>query len=304
LAKGSLDATMNTSNTKKVLIGPWDHGPHSNVSPYAPSKKVEFNMYAEMLRFFDRYLKGIKNGIDSEPRFTYYSIGDEAWKSSAVWPPKEAATSKMYFSANKGIVSAPSKIQSGNLNYAVDYTATSGPTTRWNSLTELYMHGPSNYADRRKEDEKLLSFTSEKILGNTTIAGNPVIHLNFSADANDATVFCYIEDVAPDSSVTYVTEGTFRPVHRKLSDEVYKTSYPNHTYKKEDAEPLKSGENVMLTFDLLPISYQFKKDHRIRVSIAGSDLGHFNLPKDKPAHFQISTSAENASFIELPVTGE
>ncbi len=304
LAKGAIDASLNTNNTKKVLIGPWDHGPRNNVSPFATSKKVNFNMYVEMLRFFDRYLKNIKNGIDTEPLYTYFSIGDETWKNSAVWPPKDEHMVKMYFSANKDAVSSLSKIQGGSLNYTVDYTASSGPTTRWNSLTDLYMHGPSNYPDRRVEDEKLLSFTSEKVSGNTLIAGNPVVHLNFSADANDATVFCYIEDIAPDSSVTYVTEGSFRPIHRKLSDEAYKTPYPNHTYKKEDAEPLKSGENVPLTFDLLPISYQIKKDHRIRVSIAGSDVGHFNLPKEKPAHFQISTNAENASFIELPVVNE
>lgn len=301
LAKGAIDAAMNTDNTKKVLIGPWDHGPQSNVSPYAGSKKVGFNIHAEMLRFFDRYLKGIKNGIDNEPLYTYYSVGDEIWKNSSVWPPVNVRGEKIYLSATKDAVTTAVKIKSGIVNYNVDYTTTTGLTTRWNSLTTLYMHGPTNYADRRKEDEKLLCFTSDKLTATTDIAGAPVITLNFAADANDANVFCYIEDVGPDSSVTYVTEGTFKPVHRKLSAEVYKTPYPNHTYKKTDAEPYKSNETVQLTFDLLPISYQFKKDHRIRISIAGADAGHFNVPKNKPAHFYITTNIENPSFIELPV---
>ena len=300
LAKGALDGALNTSNTRKVLIGPWDHGPHDNVSPFSATKKVEFNVHLEMLRFFDHYLKGIKNGIEGEPEYSYYSIGEESWKTSNTWPPKNERAVKMYFSANKEMVSTASKSQGGLLSYAVDYSATTGLTSRWNSVTDLYRHGHTNYSDRRKEDEKLLSFTSNKIGANLNIAGNPVIHLNFMADAGDATVFCYIEDVAPDSSVTYVTEGMFRPVQRKLSDEVYKTPYPNHTYKKEDALPYKSGEQVSLTFDIQPIAYQFKKDHCIRISIAGADAGHFNLPKDKPTHFQINT-AENTSFIELPV---
>ncbi len=304
LAKGCLDATMNTGNTRKVLIGPWDHGPRNNVSPYAASKKVDFNIHAEMLRFFDHYLKGIKNGIDEEALFTYFSIGDETWKNSNVWPPQNEQVQKLYFSANKGAVMASSNIKAGSVNYVVDYTATSGLTSRWNSVTDLYMHGPTNYANRKQEDAKLLSFTSEKLSAITTVAGTPVITLNFSADAADATVFCYLEDVAPDSSVTYVTEGTFRALHRKVSEEGYKTSYPNHTYKKADGEPYKSGQEVSLTFDLLPISYQFKAGHYIRVSIAGADAGHFNLPKEKPAHFNISSSAASPSLIELPVVTE
>jgi hypothetical protein len=304
LAKGCLDASLNTSNTRKVLIGPWDHGPRNNVSPYASSKKIDFDVHAEMLRFFDRYLKGIKNGIDDEQLYTYFSVGEEAWKNSNVWPPKDEYPQKFYFSADNNTVMVPSKIKSGTVNYTIDYTSTSGLTSGWNSLVPTYMHGPTNYPDRRKEDEKLLSFTTDKLPGRIDIAGSPVISMNFSADANDATVFCYLEDVGPDSSVTYVTEGMFRPLQRKPDSETYKTPYPNHSFKKADSVAYKSGETVQLIFDLLPIAYQFKKDHRIRVSIAGTDAGHFNLPQDKPAHFQISSSAASPSLIELPVVPE
>ena len=304
LAKGCLDASLNTANTRKVLIGPWDHGPRNNVSPYATSKKIDFNIHAEMLRFFDHYLKGIKNGIDEEPLYTYFSVGDETWKNSAAWPPQNERTEKFYLSSDKTSVMVPTKIKGGTLDYTIDYTSSSGLTSGWNSLVPTYMHGPTNYPDRRKEDEKLLSFTSEELPANTAIAGTPVITLNFSADANDAGVFCYLEDVGPDSSVVYVTEGTFRPVQRKADTETYKTPYPNHSYKKTDAEAYKSGETVQLTFDLLPIAYEFKKGHHIRVSIAGPDAGHFNLPKEKPAHFKISSSTENPSLITLPVITE
>jgi len=301
LAKGCLDASLNTTNTRKVLIGPWDHGPRNNVSPYATSKKINFDVHAEMLRFFDRYLKGIKNGIDDEPLYTYFSVGDEAWKNSNVWPPANERTERFYFCTNNCAVRVPSKIKGGVLDYTIDYTATSGLTSGWNSLVPTYMHGPTNYPDRRKEDEKMLCFTSEELPANTDIAGSPVISINFSADANDATVFCYLEDVAPDNSVTYVTEGTFRPVQRKADTETYKTPYPNHSYKKSDAEAYKSGETVLLEFDLLPIAYEFKKGHHIRVAIAGADAGHFNLPQDKPAHFKITSTTESPSLIKLPV---
>lgn len=302
LAKGAIDGWLNTSNTKKVLIGPWDHGPHGNVSPWAASQKVGFNVKLEMLRFFDRYLKGIKNGIDEEPVMTYYSVGDETWKTTSNWPVKNEEQLKLFFSADKNLETTNTKIVEGPVTYNVDYTASSGNTTRWNSLTEAYMHGPSHYPDRRTEDEKLLSFTSEKLTATTEIAGAPVVSFSFAANANDATVFCYLEDVAPDSSVTYVSEGMLRPMQSKLvKNACYKTCYPDHTYKKADAISFHKDESVQLTFDLLPIAYQFKKDHKIRISIAGSDIGHFNLPEEKPTRFVVNSNKAGSSYLELPV---
>jgi hypothetical protein len=55
---------------------------------------------------------------------------------------------------------------------------------------------------------------------------------------------------------------------------------------------------------MLPISYQFRKGHRIRISIAGADAGHFNLPSPQPTHFDISTSTAFPSYIELPVVNK
>ncbi|MDB5283875.1 MAG: hypothetical protein JWO06_2950 [Bacteroidota bacterium] len=302
LAKGCIDATQNTSNTRKVLIGPWDHGPRNNVSPYSNTKKVKFKVKDEMLRFFDHYLKGINNGIDAEPLYTYFSVGEETWKTSEAWPPKNEETMKMYLSSDKSLATSADKLNVGSVNYNIDYTATSGNTSRWNSLTTLYMHGHSNYEDRKTEDQKLLSFTSTPLSSDKVLAGNPMMYLNLAADANDATVFCYLEDVGPDGSVTYVTEGMMRPMDRKLvQGACYKTCYPNHSFSKVDGLDYKKDETVQLTFNLLPISYQFKQGHSVRVSVAGADVGHFNFPDQKPTRFTISSDKVNPSYVELPV---
>lgn len=304
LAKGCLDDWLNTPNTKKVLIGPWDHGPRDDVSPFAVNKKVKFDLETEMLRFFDHYLKGIDNGIDKEPVFTYYTVGEEKWNTAGGWPVEGEAAKRMYLSGDKTLSFSMDKFSAGTLNYFVDYTATSGKTAGWNSLTDQYMSGPSNYPDRRKEDEKLLCLTSGALASAITLTGTPVVYLNFSADNTDANVFCYLEDVAPDSSVTYITEGTFRALQRKInSSGPYKTLYPNHSYTKADALPLKPNENVKIVFDLLPISYEVKAGHRIRVSIAGADEGHFNQPSVKSVLFHIKTTPGDPSYIELPVVG-
>lgn len=303
LTRSVLDASLNTENTRKVLIGPWDHGPANNVSPYAVSKKVNFDMLSEMLRFFDYYLKGIDNGIENEPKYTYYTVGEESWETSNTWPPRDTAPQKFYLSTNKTLSPGPvPMIYSGSVCYYLDTTTTSGSSSRWNSVTDLFMNGPTNYPDRKEEDKKLLCFTSDPITEPTEITGHPVVRLNLSADADDATIFCYLEDVAPDGSVTYVTEGMIRPIDRRISaNPAYHTPYPDHSYRKDDQMKFNRGEIVKIIFDMLPISYQFAKGHRIRVSIAGADAGHFNLLASRPTHFDISTSEAAPSYIELPV---
>ncbi len=305
LSKSCTDGFLSISNTEKVLIGPWDHGPSDNASPYALSKKISFSIYTEMLRFLDFHLKGIDNGIENEPAVTYYTIGEETWENSNTWPPMNEQKVKLFLSADKTIQASAVNVSAGTTPYKVDYTATTGLNSRWNSVTALYKHGPTNYSDRRTEDEKLLSYTSPPLTKATEITGHPVVNLQFSADANDATVFCYLEDVAPDSSVTYVTEGMLRPSFRKISDDVvYKTAYPDHSYRKEDEENYNKGETVSLSIDLLPISYQFKKDHQIRISIAGTDAGHFDLPEHRPGTFTINCGTANGSFLQLPVVSK
>jgi len=113
--------------------------------------------------------------------------------------------------------------------------------------------------------------------------------------------FVYLEDVAPDGSVTYVTEGSFRPMHRKISKTDYQYPGPYHSFKKADALPYIANETVQLSFDLAPIAYQFKQGHAIRIAIAGADIEHFDFPDDIPTQFNIPIHHVDASFIELPI---
>lgn len=301
LAKSVIEGYLNTSNTKRILLGPWDHGPHDNASPYATSKKIDFDIYAEMLRFFDFYLKGIPNGIDQEPPVHYYTIGEEKWHSAPTWPLPNEKKVTWYLSADRRLYTATEKILPGTIRYSINYHITSGGCSRYNSVTALYRNGPTHYADRKNISSQLLTFTTSPMEEDLTITGHPVVHLWWSADANDAHVFAYLEDVAPDGSVTYITEGTFRPLHRKISESDYRYPGPFHSYKQQDALPYKAKDTVLLRFDCLPISYQLKKGHSLQLAIAGADIEHFDLPDEIPSSFTIFCKPAMLSHLEIPV---
>lgn len=303
LQKSLLDGMNNTKNTQKVLLGPWDHGPQNNVSPFAASKQVDFPVRLEMLRFFDFYLKGIDNGIDKEPKLRYYTMGEETWKSSEVWPLANQKRVKLFFNADHTLSSEIKK--EGILNYEVDYTASSGNTSRWNSITQLFMNGPTNYADRAEEDKKLISFTTAPLQNVTEITGHPWADIYWSGDDVDATVFAYLEDVSPDGKVTYITEGMFRPIHCRINEQgLYVCDIPQHSYLKADAKNYEANQMIRLQFEMLPTSYQIKKGHSIRVSFAGADVGHFDLTDMCPQNFFFGCSKIYPSAIDLPIVQE
>lgn len=302
LQKSLLDGMLNTRNTEKVLLGPWDHGPQNNVSPFAPTKQVNFAVKLEMLRFFDFHLKGINNGIDKEPKLRYFTVGEETWKTTNIWPLPTQNRTKLFLNADNSLT--PQIEKEGVLKYKIDYTASSGNTSRWNSVTQLFMNGPTNYANRAEEDKKLLSFTSAPLENVTEITGHPWVDVFWSADAADATLFAYLEDVSPDGSVTYITEGMFRPIHRKITEQkLYSSDIPNHSYLKKDAMPYQPNEMVRLQFEMLPISYQINKGHSIRISFAGADVGHFDVTDIQPQNFAFGCGKVYPSAIDLPIVG-
>ena len=66
----------------------------------------------ESLCYFDHYLKGRDNGTP-EKELIYYTLGEEAWKTTDVWPPQGFDTRRYYFSENESLASEPPSSASG-----------------------------------------------------------------------------------------------------------------------------------------------------------------------------------------------
>ncbi|MGE0556503.1 MAG: CocE/NonD family hydrolase, partial [Gemmatimonadales bacterium] len=78
----------------------------------------------EQLRWYDRWLKGIENGVDREPPVLAY-VANEGWREEEAWPPAGAKPTPLYLdSANTLASRAPSG--GGNDRYLTDFTHSSG----------------------------------------------------------------------------------------------------------------------------------------------------------------------------------
>lgn len=283
----------------KLILGPWTHGGQFNSSPWNTGR-TRFNHHAELMKFFDYYLKGKDTGVANEPRVHYFTMGEEKWKSSDTWPPKAEIVGYYLRENSQLMLAAPEKAGSFD-EYKVDQTHGTGKFARWNTLLDAGLM--ARYPDRKNQDEKLLVYDSEPLANEMEVTGHPVVRLWVSSTADDGAFFVYLEDVAPDGTVRYVTEGQLRALHRKISRESDPTNSigPYHSFKKADAQPLQPGVPAELAFGLQPVSYLFKKGHRIRVAVAGADKDHFVMIPKEPPVIKLYHQTELASRIELPV---
>jgi putative CocE/NonD family hydrolase len=302
-ALGSSRLFNNLKGTQnKLIIGPWDHGSMYNCSPYV-QQKCTFDRMSEVMRFFDYHLKKKENGLNQEPAVRYFTMGEEQWKTSAVWPPANTTNQTFYFSTNHQLSNQqPVPEQAGYDTYITDTTAGTGSNTRSESLV-LRLTSPKMYDSRTERDKKLICYNTLKLDTDVEVTGHPIITLYVDVDATDAGFFVYLEDIDEKGEVHYITEGIFRALHRNSTGDLgYKDIVPQYTYQKNFSKPLKSGEISKLEFDLLPVSHLFRKGHTIRLAISCSDNDHYKKIAPNGTTVKIHRSILYSSKINLPIT--
>jgi putative CocE/NonD family hydrolase len=303
---GTLGRYMTISNPQQVFIGPWDHGARHDADPFnlvdTPVQPASDEQFASMLAFFDRYLKD-DAAAPVESTITYYTLGAARWATTSVWPPVGFGGRSWYFGADGQLTTDRLRDDHGAEAYRVDYDATTGRHNRW--YTNNGGGGDVVYGDRASEDKKLLVFTSNPFNADTEITGHPIVTLFVRSTHDDGLFIVYLEDVAPDGTVTYITEGQLRGVMRRESGEAppYAKIGPHRSELRADAMPLVPGEVTKLTIELWATSVLIRAGHRLRVAIAGADrdtFGRYPLSGEVPT-ITVERNAHYPSHITLPV---
>jgi len=305
VAKGVLQKYLTFNTPQKLVIGPTGHklgnivdlyGEVGNEPSFSAAPK---EICEDMLDYFDRHLKE-----DSEQRekrrILYFTYGVNEWNETGTWPPECVTDRVWYFSKNKSLEPEAPRNKEGSDRYTIDFTATTGEQNRWMAQMGLDVH----YGDRREEDKKLLTYMSVPLENDLEITGSPSVYLYISFDHTDGAFHVYLEDVSPEGRVTYLTEGLLRAIHRKEKNPSQAPFVPlgiYHTFRKEDAEPLVTGEVTEIGITLLPISTVFRKGHSIRVAIAGHDKAMKDrYPKKGVPEITLERNSVYPSRIILP----
>ncbi len=301
-SNGTIERWLSLRNkAKRFILGPWDHGARTHVSPYRRAMLPDFKLLAEMLRFFDHHLKGLDNGLARERPIHYFTLVEERWKAADTWPPPEAKPVGLYLDAGNRL--APRKpAAAGKDDYRVDPGFGSGLDTRHERLSARAVE--TYYKSWSGKDATLLCYTGAPLDADTEVTGHPVVTLHLATTERDGALFVYLEDVHPDGKTEYVTEGAFRLRHRKLAApwRHLKVIGPFHSFRKRDAALMTPGKPEEIAFALLPVSWLFRRGHRIRVAISGVDRDHYSrVTMGRIPTLTVQRGGRRASRIELPI---
>lgn len=271
---GAFFTFKNLSPQTKLIVGPGGHCDWD-----LAQRETGFDIVVEELRFFDYWLKGVKNGVMDEPRVTYFTYNAPAgktWQQARDWPlPNQRPT-----------------------DYHLGGGALALKAAAAGSAETLTGDQPNISSIDIRPQAGGLAFDTAVLDRDVQITGHPVLRLWIATDLKDADLTAILEDVAPDgATVTHNMVGLLRASRRAEAKPPYDNlGLPWHSHLEKDARPLVAGQPTELAVDLLPMSYVFKAGHRIRLRVAFSDPAG-----GKGAKVQVLSGPKTPSRITLPM---
>ncbi len=268
----------------RVVIGPWIH-----------CNNDSFPLLDEALRFFDHHLKGIDNGFAREAPIVYHRVNapaEQAWRATARWPLPQQ-TLQGWTLAGDALL--PPGATAGTAAGRREVEARPG--------LACVAEGAASTIQPCALPGQGIAYRSAPLESAIEVTGHPQVSLWISAAGEDAHVFAYLQDVAPDGTVTPVTEGRLRAALRAAHQAPYvlPAGLTWHRAHGADVQPLTAEQPVHLQFDMMPTSWVFRPGHRLQVAIAGADHREKNRPATLAPRFAVLSDEQRPAQVRLPV---
>ncbi|MFM0470549.1 CocE/NonD family hydrolase [Paraburkholderia strydomiana] len=256
-SNGAITRFLTRANSNdRLLLGSWDHGARTFVSPWREQEAPAFNLLAELLRFFDTHLLDRTTGQADEAPIHYYNVHAEQWQSATTWPPVSQRI-RLSLSAGNGLSQTPSEPHVDV--FRVDFETTSGKQTRYERLGAASI--VDYYPDWQERSALMLHYDTAPLTAPASLEGHAVANLQLAIDQGDASIFVYLSEVDIEGNVFYITEGMLRAIHRKTSDAPlnYVTAWPFRSFHRADAARVEAGVVTEFVIPLLPVAWTLKK---------------------------------------------
>ncbi|MCC2613010.1 CocE/NonD family hydrolase [Neorhizobium petrolearium] len=340
--RSTLDNFRGLSGKKsrplQLIMGPWLHGNRNTTfagdTSFGAAAPLGGNVVESWLAFrrnwFDRWLKGVENGVSQEPAVRTFVMGGGSgirnedghldhggrWIEAADWPLPGTEYRNFYIHQNGSLSTDEPKADTGPFVY--DYDPKNPVPTIGGSLTSGQPIFEGGGFDQR-EGEKfygskhpglplsaradVLSFETEVLAEDVAVVGPIIVELYVSSDAPDTDFTAKLVDVYP-PSVDYptgyalnITDGIIRCRYRK---------------SWEKPEAIVAGEVFKVTIEPFATANLFAKGHRIRLDISSSNFPKYDVnpntyaPEGRGRTTQIARNsvfcdAARPSAIRLPI---
>lgn len=279
---------------QKLLMGAWPHSANSSTRidniEFGPSAVID--MDALLLRWFDRWLKGVPNGIEDEKPVRIFVMGANEWRDEDAWPIPRTRFTKFYLhsgghansSGGNGVLAQDLPSSPGALSFdtadADSYVYDPlDPVPFLTDASFSQVGGPDDYKDIEKRDDVLV-YTTEPLTGSVDICGPIKANLWATTDAPDTDFTARLCIVRAD--------GT----SQRLCDGIVRARFRNGMDKPELVQP---GVPVEYTIDMWNTCQTFAAGERIRVEISSSSFPQWDANPNTGERLGFETRTRSAT---------
>ncbi len=260
--KDALHVLESLRCPKRLLQGPWAH---ASAETSLPGPNID--LFPEMLRWWDRWLKGERNGVDEEPAIVWFARRSTRpepdlsevrgeWRFEPGWPLERSREHTMPLSG----AATP-----GHLGSGPDELEVRGDVgwTAWISCAGHLPYGQP--MDQRPDEAFSLVYEWPPLEDEVELFGRVRLHVTVTSSAPVAFLSAKLCDVFPDGASLLVARGFLNLTHRD---------------SHEHPERLVPGTPYRVSVESLLTSWVFEAGHRIRLDLAGTDWPNVWTPPE------------------------
>ncbi|GAB0106339.1 CocE/NonD family hydrolase [Nocardia sp. JMUB6875] len=243
--------------------------------------------------FFDRWVKGIDNGIDRYGPITLRRQGDGKWLSHDRYPAPHARVQRLYLTedptgtathagTDAGLSPTPTGTEArlplpgGRVSAASNNTAVM-------TMGISVLLGAEHGNDDRRNEATAVTFTGPPLDTDLTLTGPMNLHLRAEADGADAFWSVTVCDVHPDGTSVPITRGALLSSLRFTdTDASYYVDgellFPMHPLTADSARPVRPGHPFDIDIEINPTEALVRAGHRLRIAVSHTSFPRHLIP--------------------------
>lgn len=290
-------------NNTRLVMGPWTHGSwiwakgDSLGDFYFGGNTADYYRKEILLPFFKYHLKGEGN-LNLNDAYVF-DTGKNQWSNYPTWPPENVSEVKYYFQPNERLNSKTTNDEKSFTEYICDpfnpvpYTAKFEDSKSF--YNEVHLIEDQRYVSTRPD---VLTFESEVLTQDVTIAGPITADLFVSTTGTDADFVVKAIDVYPDDekdpdpNPAKVEMGGYE---RLVRTEIFRGKFRN---SYENPEPFVPNKVTEVKINLNDAFHTFKAGHKIMIQVSSSYFPFFDV---NPNTFCDIYSADKDKFVKAMI---
>lgn len=257
---------------QKLVIGPWAHGTNWTSSYH----EQEFGLHGSgmaadltglQLRWMDRWVKGVENGIEHEKPVRIFVMGINQWREEDDWPLPDTHYTPYYLHSHghANTLGGDGTLTPEAPHHEPADTFTYDPHNPVPSVGGANLTPFANSIGPRDQQqvelrEDVLVYTTPVLKEDVEVTGPVQATLYLSSSTPDTDITCKLVDVHPDGRAMLLTDGILRLRYR-------------HSFTQPTL--MTPGDVVEAHVDLWSTANVFRAGHRIRIEVSSSCFPKF-----------------------------